>query len=120
MHFEGNGVELAVLLEQHDMLHARISEHEADEHTEISDEIRANVAAIYALVGLPGIRGLIHVAHEALDTAAHLGLPLDARGEFERAEDSEAYLSMMADANEIAELIRLLAMYEGKLPADAH
>jgi hypothetical protein len=125
MHFATHGDRLGQLLERHDNLHERLTAlderpHDAAEHEAISDDIRANVTAIYELVGLPGIRGLIHVAHEALDTAAHLGLPLDPGGEFKRPEDSEAYMAIMSDTTEISTLIQLLAVYEGKLPADAH
>ena len=121
---DGNGREIGRLLEEHDTLHRRLmildaEDHTAAQHELMNDLIRTNVAMIVELVGLPGVRGLVHVAHEALDTIGHVGLELDQGGGFRNPRDGQAWLDLAEDVKELSELMTSIAMSEGKL-GDEH
>lgn len=116
MNFEGHATHLGHLLARHDTLHRQLDTADDAASPEIVDNIQANVATVYELVGLPGLRGLIHVAQEALEHAARQGLPVDRYGMFFDRLDADAYLALAEDARQITRLVQLLAAYEGRLP----
>jgi hypothetical protein len=124
LNFEGHGTHIGELLVEHEVLHQQVARFDADgDHTQkekgqLSDDIRANVANMLDLLGLPGVRGLIHIAHEALDEACHRGLNLDPDGDFREAADGEAWMDILADINEIEQLLVVTSQHGGKLPAD--
>jgi hypothetical protein len=126
LRFEGNGQRIGELLETHDRLHNLIAafdahevgEHGPEDHERLNDEIRANVVALYELVGIPGMRGLFHIAMEMLDTAGHLGLPLDAEGDWTDEADGQAFMALVADNTDTEKLLALIAANGGKLPDD--
>jgi hypothetical protein len=126
LRFQGNGSAIGKLLEEHDRLHDllaiydahEVGEHGPEDHERLNDEIRANVVALYELIGIPGMRGLFHIAMEMLDTAGHLGLPLDDEGDWLVEEDGHAFMALVADNADTEKLLALIAANKGKLPAD--
>jgi hypothetical protein len=118
LNFKDKAAELAKLLEDHDYLHAKM-----EAQPEVSDEIfnqliHDNTHHISQLVGLVGVRGLVHVALETLDCIGHDGLATNSEGEFVDQDEGEAYLLLFNEIKEINRLLGLLAIFRGKLPED--
>jgi hypothetical protein len=125
LHFEGHGTHIGELLVEHEVLHQKVAafdaadqEHTGEEEDQLSTDIRDNISALLDLIGLPGLRGLIHVAHEALDEACHRGLRLTSDGDFVDPDDGQAWMDILADINEIEKLLVVTSQHGGRLPAD--
>jgi hypothetical protein len=126
LRFRGHGRRIGELLEEHDRLHELLAiydahetgEHTKEDHDSLNDAIRLNVIHLYELIGIPGMRGLFHVAMEMLDTAGHLGLPLDDDGDWQVESDGHAFMALVADNADTERLLALIAANKGKLPAD--
>lgn len=122
----GKGAEIGELLESHDVLHQRLIQLEDDElgahtpadHERLNDEIRTNVLELWRLLGMSGLRGLVHVGFEMLDTAAHLGLGVNDEGDFLDRDQGASYMALVADVRDLDRLIGLIGFYSGKIPPD--
>lgn len=112
LNLAGRYRQVAALLAGHDRLHDHLEEEGTD------DLLRQNVGELLGLVGVPGIRGLVHVAAEMLAVQARIGLPLDAKGNWMASGDGTAYMALVSDVMDLHKLIALLAAWGGKVPED--
>ena len=125
MGFQNQEFSLAALLADHDRLHGRLrafdehgeGEHTPDEHERLNDEIRANVLALWERFGMAGVRAFVHLGHEMLDTAAHMGLPIDHEGNWTDEDMAASFAAMLADLHDLGQLIQLISLFNGQVPA---
>jgi hypothetical protein len=128
--FEDNPLlhRLPDLLRDHDYLHDAVEElaerdggHVDDsdglhteEHTEINVQITANVRELAAILGIQGVRGLLHLVDEIL-----LEIGLDGI-DLEDPDVIQAMAHMVEMPTDITKTMAAIGLFGGKVPRDRH
>jgi hypothetical protein len=128
LNFEDNPLldRLPGLLRDHDYLHDMVEElterdngHDrggvgphTPEHTDLNVQVTANLHELAAILGISGIRGLLHLVDEMLLEVGVDGLDLDD------PQTMEAMAHMVDIPTQITKSLAVIALFDGKVPND--